>query len=300
MSNFRLDGKAFFLTYPKCDLERTDALDMLTTRLAGIPISQYCIAREQHQDGSYHLHCLLILERRKNTTNPNYFDLGTFHGNYQSARNRVKVYDYITKSDTECLSNIDAESLRIKTVKREMIGKRIMDGSKLEELVEEYPSLLFGFKRLQEDVKSYQEARVQYPPLPNFLVNGWGLLINTFSKEKRRHWWIFSNSPNRGKTTFARYLQDKFKGYIKSSDFTYWNVSGREKLIILDDYNTAGLRFNSLNQLCDGLYEARVFMGGVVRLSPTLVIVLSNCSIESLYPNMYGLLKARFIEKELL
>lgn len=297
--NFKLDAKAFFLTYPKCDLSRDDVLDALRKKLVSNTIDNYCIAIEQHEDGTPHLHCLIVLDKKKSVRSANYFDIEPFHGNYQSARNRVKIFDYITKADPTPLTNMCAESLKIKTATRELIGKRILAGEEPKDLIAEYPSILFGYKRLQDDIKAFKEDQVQYQPLPMFLPNQWGFLLNTGSSAKKRHWWIWSAGPNKGKTTWAKDMETRYGAHIKSCDFTYWNITGREPLLILDDYNIAGLRFNAVNQLCDGVFEARVFMGGVRRIRPQLVIILSNASIRDLYPIKYELIEARFIQKEI-
>lgn len=297
--NFRIDGKAFFLTYPQCDLPRHDALDLLSKKLAGHTIIYYAIAQEQHEDGNNHLHCLIILDRRKNVVNGKYFDIGGYHGNYQACRKRQHVFDYVTKSDGNCLTNMDAESLKPSSKStRNEIGKRLMAGDTLQTLVEEYPQLLFGYLKLQADVKAFESDKVVPRALAPFLANPWGFLISTVSTQKRRNWWIYSTVPNRGKTTWAKAMVKEFGAYIKSSDFAYWNITGRESLLILDDYNTAGLKFNTLNQLCDNTYEARVFQGGIKRMDQLrCVIVLSNVPIIQLYPYMHSTLEARFIEK---
>lgn len=136
---------------------------------------------------------------------------------------------------------------------------------------------------------------------PAFIPNDWGLLM-PYANIKQKHYWIFSSAPNRGKTTFAKRLSDKYCCYIKSSDFTYWNIP-RDPLsfLILDDYNYAGLKWHSLNQICDGTYEFRVFQGGVQSITtPFIVIVLSNLSIKDIYPYKSDTLYARFKEFELV
>jgi hypothetical protein len=299
MQRFRLDGRSFFLTYPKCALSRDDVLAALKAKLVSSVITNYCISIEAHEDGTPHLHCLIVLEKKKTVASASYFDIGEYHGNYQTARNRVTIFNYITKTDPTPLTNMDAESLKVKSLTRQQVGKRILDGEKVEDLVEEYPHLIFGFKRLQEDIKAYGQARVVHKTLPGWLPNDWGFLMPTTGSEKKRHFWIWSKGPNKGKTTWAKRLMGEYGAHVKGCDFTYWNLHGGEPLIILDDYNTAGLRFNALNQLCDGTYEARIFMGGLRRVEPRLVIVLSNCPIHELYPYKCDLLRARFIEKEL-
>lgn len=69
------------------------------------------VAEEKHQDGNSHIHAYLLLEKKANITNPNKLDLigpceETYHGNYQSARNRRRILTYIMK-DGDFLTNID-------------------------------------------------------------------------------------------------------------------------------------------------------------------------------------------------
>lgn len=300
--NFRLDAKNLFLTYPQCTLTRDNALQILEAKPWGTSsILGSLVAQETHADGSPHLHVLLLLSKRKNIQSNAWLDIGGFHGNYQACRDLRKVYDYCTKADSTPLDNIDPDLLKVsKKVTREQIGQEILDGAKLVSLVEKYPHLIFGFSKLQADVLALERAKAVCPNPPMFLPNPWGRVIKTQSHKKKRNWWIFSCVPNRGKTTWAKQLETEWEALVKGGDFTYWNIGGTEKIIILDEYNTAGLKFNALNQLCDGTYEARVFMGGLKRLRPYIVIVLSNVPIRNLYPNMYALLEARFIEYEIL
>lgn len=300
--NFRLDAKNLFLTYPQCNLSRDRVLELLLAKPWGsATVTGYIVAQERHQDGHPHIHCLLLLDKRKNITSASWLDLAGFHGNYQSAKNKDYVFDYCSKADSECLSNITRDQLRPESkVTRAVIGKRILDGENLVKLTEEYPQLLFGFNRLQADIRSLEEAKEVVPDLPQWIDNPWGKLMQGNSQAKKRHWWIFSRVPNRGKTTWAREMEHKWKAIVKSGDFTYWNISGKEKFIILDEYNTAGLKFSALNQLADGFFEARVFYGGLRRLQPKLVVVLSNCAIVDLYPHMHHLISARFIEYEIV
>lgn len=297
-NKFCIEGKAFFLTYPHCDATRERCLEAVTGCLQGNVVTNHVVAIEAHEDGTPHIHIMVVLERKKKICNAKFFDFDGFHGNYQTVKNRLKVFDYITKSDSSALNNFGPEGLKAVTKNmRQVVAKRVLEGEEVKDLVEEYPQLLFGFKRLQDDIRAYEEAKVEYIPPPHFLRNDWGLVVMPHSTKKQRHWWIYSQSPNRGKTTWARDLAAKYGAYIKSSDFSYWNCTGREPILILDDYNFAGLRYHTLNQLCDGLYEARIFMGGVRRVASNMVIVLANVSIRELYPFKYATLEARFIEK---
>lgn len=106
--------------------------------------------------------------------------------------------------------------------------------------------------------------------------------------------------PNMGKTTsFAKPLFETYRSCLQAGDFTYWNVFGRECIIILDEYNTAKLNYAALNSMADGTFGYRVFQGGVITLKDPLIIILSNQPICEMYPHMNALLYARFNEIEL-
>lgn len=98
--SYRLQGTHLFLTYPQCTLAPAEALTVLQTKTQLPPITEYIIAQEQHQDGTPHLHCYLKLASRTAIRSPTALDLGLFHGNYQSCRNRRAVLKYVTKDGT--------------------------------------------------------------------------------------------------------------------------------------------------------------------------------------------------------
>lgn len=67
------------------------------------------IVQEKHEDGGFHLHAYLRLDRKINTTDPTCFDLGEFHGNYQGCRSRHAVMHYIQKDpEAPLVTNVDA------------------------------------------------------------------------------------------------------------------------------------------------------------------------------------------------
>lgn len=133
------------------------------------------------------------------------------------------------------------------------------------------------------------------PILPPWLPNPWGLVLPTFRTSKKRHYWLWSEKPNLGKTYhFALPLQKSYRSYIKSGDFTYWDVSADIQLIIIDDYNYAGLPYHKMNLLCDGTYEFRIIHQGLLKLDRYMVVVLSNQCLRDVYPFKYELLEERF------
>lgn len=137
--------------------------------------------------------------------------------------------------------------------------------------------------------------------LPQWLENPWGKLFNSRLIGKRRHLWIFSRLPDKGKTFwFAKPLEEKHKAKICCGDMMYWNLNGEEEAIILDEYNSAKLKWDQLNSICDGTWEYRRIYKSNLKLDNPLIIILSNQSINDLYPFKNQFLHARFIEHEIL
>lgn len=113
-SEFRINARNLFLTYPKCDLEPEEALSLLRPEL---DFEDYVIAQEMHEDGTPHLHCWLQARPKKkfNIRDPAKLDLLHHHGNYQAARSQAAVLKYVTK-DGKWISNLpEEEVLRLKS-----------------------------------------------------------------------------------------------------------------------------------------------------------------------------------------
>lgn len=95
---FRLSAKSFLLTWPRCDASKELCLDTLRNIAA---VAKYVICREQHADGTNHLHAAVMFSRKLDVRNPAYFDITdgmvVYHGNYQSARRWVAAINYVKK-----------------------------------------------------------------------------------------------------------------------------------------------------------------------------------------------------------
>lgn len=81
-----------------------------------------------------------------------------------------------------------------------------MDGEPLVDVVRENPELLFSLKQLQGNLELFKqlEAR-QKPNCGDFVENNWDIMMpfdDYTSGFKKRHYWIWSTQPNRGKTKF--------------------------------------------------------------------------------------------------
>nr|QKI29016.1 Rep [Kummerowia striata CRESS virus] len=304
---FQINSRRLFLTYPQCTLSKATALEALE----GIfpDIEEYIVAHELHANGDHHIHVYLKLGDNAlcRWRDPHFADLrhpelGTFHGNYQGCRSAKNVIKYCTKEE-DYLSNIDVALLLGKKTNRTIVAaKLIREKRPLEELIaEEHPELIFGYSKLKFDLDNYfQATKQEKEDLPDYLPNPWGLQLAAKIQTKKRHYWIYSRRPDVGKTfKFAKPLSSKYKACI-ATNFTYWSIPFDTELLILDEYNSAGLKWNELNQLCDNTFGFRVFQGGIRYMESYLVIILSNLSIKEMYPFKYEFLEARFNEIEIL
>lgn len=101
--SINVTAKLFFLTYSQAGA--IDSKQALLDQLNSInPNNSYiCVAKELHEDGGIHYHCIVAFDKRKNVRNARFFDFCGVHPNIQAARsfNHVKAYiekdgDYIS------------------------------------------------------------------------------------------------------------------------------------------------------------------------------------------------------------
>lgn len=301
-NKFRLNAINVLLTYPQCPLAKEEVYDFL---VAKFDPQHILVAHEKHADGSPHLHAFLRFKNKINTRNCRFADLDigsqTYHGKYESCRQAEACRRYAAKGG-DFIANFDVQ-VPLSGGLREWASDQIVHKKRRPcDLLEEQPKLLFGYNTLVQDVNTYLRdiAAKAIQQLPYWLPNPWGKVLCSQIKGKRRHYWLWSSQPNVGKTfLFAKPLHDEFGAVVQSGDFTYWNVTQDTNCVVLDEYNTALLKYSSLNSMCDGHFGYRIFRGGIIQLLEPLIIVLSNQSIDSLYPFMNQLLHARFKEIKL-
>lgn len=302
---YQINSARLFLTYPQCPIPKEDAWSILV--LIFPDIMEYIIASERHANGDLHLHIYLKLNDTFRSRDSRFADLFyenvLYHGNYQGCRSEKNVIKYCTKEE-DYLSNFDINDRLFKQQRHKrilgdgLISKKIT----LVDCVKEHPEMIFGYKKLKQDLEEYfLDEQDKRGPLPTFLPNPWGKMLSSTIQGKRRHLWIFSRAPNKGKTyLFAKPLFKAYRSCLQCGDFTYWNINGQEELVIIDEYNNAKLKYSELNSICDGTFGYRVFMHGVRLLNDPLICILSNQSISDLYPFMNTLLYERFNEIEIL
>lgn len=306
----RMCGKKFFFTFSQCPAPQKVLYDKVYSTFPD-NIDRLIVGRETHQDGNYHLHGAVWLKKRIDRVwDPRILDFTydgeNYHPKLEVLKNDIGARLYVCK-EGDVLANFNWLEWKSK---REGKGKtaKIFDEviNKKRPLLEAIKEVDLGMIRsytslknnLNEFLRDCEDNRIQ---LPTFLSNPWGKCLITRRKSKKRHYWIYSRLPNKGKTTmFAEPMEEAYRVVIKTGDFQYWRVQDNTECIILDDYNGAKLKYYELNQMCDGSFEYRIFQGGLKKLKKPLIIVLSNQCIKDLYPNMFELLYARFNEIELV
>lgn len=306
-SKFRIRSTQLFLTFAECPIDKTCALSQLLARWEyfALTVQKYIIAQEKHQNGNYHLHCYFQFETELSVYDNSFADIWLagkwFHGNYQSARCAKNVAKYCTK-DGDFISNFDvATYLNCSKQKRKMIATDLLTKG-LPEVMKTNPELIFEYSRLKANIEAYNmDIQGETPAIPALLPNNWGVLLPFNRLNKRRHYWIYSTTPNKGKTTWAHTLVEQFQAAFVGGDRGFFDVAANKKILIFDEFTTARITYTQMNQMCDGTYKFAYFRQGNVELEDKkpLLIVLANKPIAEVYRNHVDTVYARFIEVNL-
>ena len=134
---FRLTATTYFLTYKGIsDSGQRLSKDFLASYLLHLnpndrklkPI-KYRIGEQMYDDGTPHLHAILIYPKRKQVTTPTYYDVLGIHPNIQTIRNYKAALQYVQKEDPHPITNMD--------LPQERRVARAKDSSSLYELLQE-------------------------------------------------------------------------------------------------------------------------------------------------------------------
>lgn len=159
--------------------------------------------------------------------------------------------------------------------------------------------LRFNLERRWEAIRAFYTPDERLP-MPTFIPNPWGLVLCSKTSAKRRHFWLFSEKPNVGKTYwFAKPLVRKYKCKLFTGNTDYWNVDLSDECLIHDEFNSQRFKYDTLDAMCDGTYHYRRCGVANLVLNDPLIIVLSNRSIIDLYPIKSEFVYARFKEIKL-
>ena len=106
-----------------------------------------------------------------------------------------------------------AQEVSAITAHKAILGKRLIDGESLVDLTKEYPELVFKFKDIQMNVQAFFQAQVPIlPRCQGFIPNSFGQIL-TVSECKQRHYWFWSETPNKGKLRFLGQFKTSFLAF---------------------------------------------------------------------------------------
>lgn len=261
-NTFRLESKNLFLTYPKCDLSKEDIINELRRKL-GENLKNYVVAEENHESGEPHRHVYLNLSNQIRTRDSRYFDIRGYHGNYQGCRGVSAVIRYCTK-ESDYTANFDISKYTSKPPNREEIGRELLEGKKVSELVIKYPKLLFGYKRLCDDIAKFRSDIGMRREITNV-----------------RGTWIYG-PPGIGKSRKARTEFPK-PIFIKQQN-KWWDGYSGEESVLIDDFDKMGSGLSHYLKIWADRYECYgEVKGSTVYLNHLHIIITSNYSIEEIW-----------------
>lgn len=309
----RVDAKNFFLTYPRCPVPKEKLFsyfldgDFQTKfKLAG-KIEKLVVAQEEHKEEGetpLHLHCFLGFDRRVVVRNERLFDFETYHPNIQSVRSSKAVVAYCQKQDNYIEHGICmALSEEARKQHRSQVAMKVIKGTYAREDLEENPTDLFMLKAAYDGYRAFQSNQLSGKPRATSLIPSFFDHPLEIKNGKKRHFWIWSNIPNTGKTMSMKAIIEKHPAFFydyEDSGFQS-NVFPDTQFVIIDEYNAPVLKIMDLNKMCDGTFAYKRKALSAITLKDPIIIVCSNSSFRKLYSrtDKIPLLEARFNEIEL-
>lgn len=296
-SVFRVQGKNFFITYPRCDISPAVMLAELKTHFKHMVYGK--VVREKHSDEGYHLHALVQSESRVDIKNQAFLDYRGFHPNIQRCRDPSAVFHYTEKEKEDPEFAIAEEgkfiSPETKKIQKQLEKNKLILSQPLWKLAEEgrISVIQLPLCRKAKDLyfmeKKLDQMKVKLD-LPPALVYEFGpkdtpriMEFKINLKEKQCHLWVFS-PPNYGKTSFAKELTEKFKAEFFNLALNNPQISPDTQIYIIDEVKPKTKPASSfLNQLCDGTQYINAKFHGFTMEKKALIVVLSNHTIEEVY-----------------
>lgn len=256
---FRIQSKNFFLTYPRCDWTREDAMRAIKHKVAN---SQYIlVAREAHADGYPHIHALVNAKTKLDITNASFFDLGAHHGNYQSAKKNLDVYRYCTKSDKDFIEDGVFEDNSQRSGQERAAARAVQNRelltTPLPELVNSGAISIYSYKALRESVMLYTLDSIVVPEyMPKTCL------------------WIYGGT-GIGK---SRYVRTHFPGkFYEKSQNKWWDGYKGQEIVLLDDYDLKGEQMgHNLKIWADCYSFTAEIKGGTIRPMITHFVITSQ------------------------
>lgn len=253
---FRLYSKKLFLTYSRIpnNFCKENIKNQIKNKFLNFSFS-YLIAFEKHKaeieedktKNLNHIHMFLEFETRKNIISPTFLDLTienkTYHGNYQSAKNRWHIIKYLIK-EGNYITNMFLPIIKKKLYKPEKyiytICKEQGKKKAMEELVLNFPEIAIKqasrFKTNLEIIQKVifeKKEDLKFLGIENFKIPN---SILEWQKNKQNLTLILEGSSGIGKTELAKsLLKEKFPLFIRDINQIKNFKEDEHKSILFDD-----------------------------------------------------------------
>lgn len=304
-SAFRLNAQNLFLTYPRCPVDKSEALRQLQ---AILPLQWALVAQEHHQDGELHLHVAMRLRTKPNIRRQDLFDLivdgKTYHGNYQSIKRLPAVIAYVRKSDPEPLAHGEPPTIKTpceKPLKRKLsdsVAELIQSGASVTEVNKEHPGfVLMNLMKLKQYQTWTQTNAHLIPtrtclsvtadgPLPAFMMKivTWLNTNLTGPRVLRQLQLYIQGPPMTRKTSLLELLRSKFRVYTVPHEHFDDLYSDDYDLAVIDELDSGVRSPDWMFSFLDGSQMTLRSKGGqIVKQKRMPVILCSNHPAMSIF-----------------
>ncbi|UYD39159.1 MAG: replication associated protein [Wigfec virus K19_448] len=275
----RFASKHIFLTYAQCGIPLATVLDLLNLKLHNDhnAIKNYIISHEDHQDGTPHRHCWIEVARAPDRVPEDYFDIDGHHGNYQSIKYEDNCAKYVLKNG-DYISSFTPEQLQQKIERannrsyekldKAVVGRELMQGTPLLDIVSKFPALMFDLGKLKENLMLFKQ------------LNQCQKNLETLENE-----WIFGDTGS-GKSKYARSTYPD--AFIKDKS-EFWDSYEFQDIVLLEDVDETWE---------DVLYQLKIwadhyiFAGRIkhkpsLNLRPKKIIITSNYTIREVMERIF-------------
>lgn len=296
-NKFKIETKEFSLTYPKCNLQDEVLLSYFRVKFDE-KIKYAAVVRELHQDGTPHLHAHIQFKKRFCATERS-FDFNDFHPNIQKTKNSEQWKKYLEKSGTPVISGLFEiiNKNKIKLTNKELLTmdlKQAVDDDIIH--IQSLPGILHA--RMMYESLLVPEGE----PIGDQLPSPWVGIDLPVRQIKQKHYWLWSNKPNKGKTTFLKTLRLKYKTGTYNLKEKFQSFRNNMEILLFDEYGKGrSILATDMNSICDGGFPFPAKGKEPVTLVSPLVIVCSNYPINKVYidDDIIERLLARFTEIDL-
>lgn len=280
-TSFRLNSQTLFLTYPKCPKLPEELLVHLQKIFK---LDSYLIAREQHMDGTFHLHAYLRLEKKINIKDEKKCDWRVddtnYHPNIQGCRSPKAVLKYVCKDgnyvtniakstiDEAIKNNVKVGDL-YKEARQKTIEEGVAAGLKVLEHSKTFRDLVVHGEAIERNLKKLKKGKLE----SEFTLDSFNKSFN-WDKSKTL---ILTGPTNTGKTSLAAALLPKalFVTHIdRLKDYADGDYDG----IIFDDMSFKHLHREAQIHLVDVAFSRDIHCRYSTALIPkgTPRIITSN------------------------